>query len=71
MSGDEVFVTIGALVAGPVWWTITLIGPELFWRHTTSGDLRVWTVRGLVVSQAISLTPSSQPDLTWRIVGPR
>jgi hypothetical protein len=26
MSEDEVFVTIGALVAGPVWWTFTLIG---------------------------------------------
>ena len=25
MSGDEIFVTIGALIVGPVWWTITLI----------------------------------------------
>jgi len=58
-------------------WVLKAVGdtnwdgrPELFWQHT-SGALGVWTVRGLVVSQAGALTPSSNPDLTWRLVGPR
>ncbi len=45
--------------------------PEVFWQHTTSGTLAAWTIRGLVVSQVGLLTPSANPDSTWRIVGPR
>jgi uncharacterized repeat protein (TIGR02543 family) len=59
-------------------WTLQAVGdtnwdgrPELFWQHSPTGALGVWTVRGLVVTQAGLLTPSSNPDLTWRIVGPR
>ena len=44
--------------------------PEVFWQHTTSGTLAAWTIRGLVVSQVGLLTPSANPDSTWRIVGP-
>jgi hypothetical protein len=45
--------------------------PELFWQHTTTGGLGWWTVRGLVLSQGGYMTPSANPDRTWRIVGPR
>jgi hypothetical protein len=45
--------------------------PELFWQHTTTGGLAWWSVRGLVLSQGGYLTPSANPDRTWRIVGPR
>jgi len=48
MSEDEVMVTIGALVAGPVWWTFTLIGLG-----------RVATLRrGAVGVQALTVTIS-------------
>ncbi len=45
--------------------------PDLLWRHETTGDLLVWYMNGLVRASYAYLNPSTVPDLSWKIVGPR
>jgi|SRR5215207_3893972 len=59
-------------------WKIQAIGdmnwdgtPELIWQNATSGYLASWLTRNLAVYQSTVLTPSSNTDKAWRLVGPK
>lgn len=44
---------------------------DFLWRHTQTGALYAWFMRGTRLVQAAPLSPSAMTDMNWRIVGPR
>jgi len=45
--------------------------PDLFWQNTATGQLAVWFMRGIELSNTSYLNPSIVADTNWRIVGVR
>jgi hypothetical protein len=43
--------------------------PDILWRHTTSGQLRVWTMNGALRLQELETAPNGLADLNWRVAG--
>lgn len=40
---------------------------DIFWQNTTSGDLSVWTMNGMVQVSGQSLVPNNAGDANWRV----
>ena len=45
--------------------------PDLFWQNNATGQLAVWFMRGIELSNTSYLNPSIVADTNWRIVGVR
>jgi hypothetical protein len=45
--------------------------PDIVWRHQDSGQMVLWFMDGATLVSGTFTTPSSLPDLNWRLVGPR
>jgi hypothetical protein len=59
-------------------WKIRAVGdlngdgkPDLLWQHLGDGSVAAWFMDGINQIGGTLLTPSSVPDLGWKIVGPR
>jgi hypothetical protein len=67
--------SLGTMPAG---WVLAAVGdtnwdarPELILHNPVSGELAMCSVRSFVITQAVYMTPSANPDKTWVLVGPR
>ena len=59
-------------------WKIRAVGdvngdgrPDLLWQHIGNGSLSAWFMNGTTMMSGTLLSPSSVPDLAWRIAGPK
>jgi hypothetical protein len=43
--------------------------PDIAWHHQPSGQVVLWYMNGSVLTSGTFTTPSSFPDLNWRLVG--
>ena len=43
--------------------------PDLFWRNSASGGLRLWLMNGLARVSQLATTPAAVTDLGWVVVG--
>ena len=43
--------------------------PDIAWHHQASGQIVLWYMNGSVLTSGTFTTPSSFPDLNWRLVG--
>jgi 6-phosphogluconolactonase (cycloisomerase 2 family) len=57
-------------------WSVVAVGdynddrrPDIVWRHSVSGEDRVWLMNGAVRTAEVPLT--GVPEAAWRLVGPR
>jgi hypothetical protein len=61
-----------------VGWQMVAVGdynaderPDIVWRHQTSGQNAVWFMNDGTLMGGAFTTPSTVPDLGWKLVGPR
>lgn len=60
----------------PLEWKLSATGdfnadgkPDILWRNTATGQLRVWTMNGAVRLQELETAPNGLADLNWRVAG--
>jgi hypothetical protein len=41
---------------------------DIWWRHLSNGNLRLWRMNGVAYEATVTPTPSSLADLNWAVV---